>query len=78
MVELVSLEPEPHGEGLEALLEKTLEEVRAGEVSSLAIAIVYRSGILGAKWSHWPSFGMILGAVERLKWKLQQAQDDQA
>jgi hypothetical protein len=70
MAELVALEPEPLSDLVVPALERALEMARAGEISSLGIAIVLRDGRTDAIWSNPPSFGMLLGAVSRLGHKL--------
>lgn len=64
--ELREITAEPLGEGMIEMLEEIMAEVREGRISSLAVAQVYRDGTTCARWSHLPSYGMMLGAVTRL------------
>lgn len=75
MAELIVLDAERQGAGLEAMLEALLEQVRAGEISSIGVAYVYRDGRSGSKWSEAPNFATLLGAVTRLAHKLQLDKD---
>jgi len=50
--------------------------VRDDEVSSVAIAIVTRDGSMRTVWSKPPSYPALIGAVERLKYRLMQAIDE--
>jgi hypothetical protein len=76
MAELVVIEPEDEGEGLEAMLDRLLGRVRAGEISSIAVAYVGRDGRAGSMWSEAPSFAAQLGAVHRLAHQLQLERDE--
>jgi hypothetical protein len=77
MAELLVLEPERPGEGLESMLEEMLERVRAGEVSSIAIAYVQRDGRAGRMWSEAPSLAALLGSIQRLAHRIQVEWDEQ-
>jgi hypothetical protein len=73
---LTAIKPEPHGQGCIALLEKALEEARAGRYSAIALAVVYRDGSPGAKWSLPFGVASLIGAVSRLAHKLNQEADE--
>lgn len=70
MVDLVAIDPEPAGTDVIATLERAMEKARAGELSSVAVAFVYRDGCTGHVWSLLPSFGTMIGSVARLLHKL--------
>jgi hypothetical protein len=70
MADLVSIEPENSSADVVATLERVLKKAEAGELSSVAVAYVYRNSVLGCVWSTIPSVGMILGAVRRLDHRL--------
>lgn len=61
------LDAEPPSTTLVKVLEETLEMARKGELSSVALAYVYRDGHSGAAWSKVPSFSCLLGATMRLQ-----------
>lgn len=65
MAEIVPLSPIPDASVIESL-ESVLEQARAGTVSSVAIAIVYRDGKTGQHWSTAPLAGLLAGAIARL------------
>jgi hypothetical protein len=48
-------------------LEEALEQARSGQLSSVAIAVVYRDGCTGRSWSPPPSRSCLIGAVARLQ-----------
>lgn len=70
MTELAVLDPEPASANVIETLEEALAEARAGRVSSVGVAIVYRDGVAGASWSDLPSRAAMLGAVWRLGHKI--------
>jgi len=70
MADLVALEPEPLGENVIATLERALELARAGELSSVAIALVHRDGCAQALWSDAANMLLLIGSVGRLGHKL--------
>lgn len=70
MADLHAIEPETVDPGVVALLEVALAQARDGEIASIGLAIVYRDGVAGAKWTTGGSFMRILGAVHRLAHKL--------
>lgn len=70
MADLVPLDAEPPGEGVVALLEQWLDMARAGRLSSVAIAGVYRDGDTGDGWSRLHSLPTQIGAVAILQAKL--------
>jgi hypothetical protein len=65
--QLKLLHPEPPINGVVPLLEDLLEQARRGELSSIAVAIVYRDGASGRGWSKIPSHAALLGSVARLQ-----------
>lgn len=67
---LVEIAPEPPGEGVVEYLEVLLERARAGEISAIAAATVYRDGSTGSGYSVLPNTSTMLGAIERLKYKI--------
>jgi hypothetical protein len=71
MAEIVPLSPVPDASVVEAL-EAVLTEARAGSVSSVAIAIVYRDGTTGSMWSKAPLAGLLIGAIARLTFRYNQ------
>lgn len=74
--ELLAIEPEDPTQVVIEKLEEVLKLARAGELSAVAIAVVYRDGRTGARWSPSPRFASVLGAVDRLAYKLNQLQDE--
>ena len=61
------IDAEPLGADVIATLESVLEQARAGQVSSVAVAVVYRDGSTGKTWSGAPSASTLVGAVARLQ-----------
>ena len=70
MADLHVIEAEPPGEDVLAKLRETLAEAEAGNLSSVAIAVVYRDGSTGSAWSSPPSAGLQLGSVTALQARL--------
>lgn len=68
--ELRAIDAEPLGADVVAKLEEALEAARAGELSSVAIAVVYRDGSTGTSWSKAPSVGLLVGSTARLQHRL--------
>ncbi len=64
------LEAEPIAEDVIAKLEEALERAKLGELSSVAIAVVYRSGCSGQSWSQCQSLPALIGSVATLNHKL--------
>lgn len=67
MADLKVLDAEPLGEDVVAKLEEVLKRAHAGELSSVAIATVYRDGSTGRSWSTAPSMSLLIGSVVRLE-----------
>lgn len=65
--ELRVINAEPLGESIIPLLEQALEQARAGELSSVALAKVYRDGSGGHAYSHAPSAGLLIGTITRMQ-----------
>jgi hypothetical protein len=74
--EIFELKP-PGNEGIEEMLEHLLEQVRDGNVSSMAVAWVTRDGRVANTWSEAPNFGAMLGSVNRLAHHLNLQHDDE-
>lgn len=70
MADLRAIEPEPLGEAVIPLLEEALRLARAGELSSVAVALVHRDGCTQSLWSEPPSVGLLLGSVHILAHKI--------
>lgn len=68
--ELRTLTAEPLGTGIIEILEDMLVEARKGNLSSIAVAKVFRDGTTGSEWSHLPSYGLMLGALARLSYRM--------
>lgn len=75
MAELTAIDPEPIGESVVAKLEHVLAKAKAGELSSVAIAYVYRDGSIGRNWSDLPSYPTMLGSLARLMHLIQIERD---
>ena len=67
MAEVRVLDAEPVGEDVVAKLEEALEQARQGQISSVAIAVVYRSGETNRSWSKPPSLSLLIGSVAKLE-----------
>lgn len=74
--ELRVLTAEPLGEGIVELLERYLEDAKAGKLSSLAIAAVDREGCMDCGWSLAPPAGLLMGAIARLQHLYNRRQDE--
>jgi hypothetical protein len=66
VTDLRVISAEPLGVDIIEVLRRALEKAEAGELSSVAIAMVYRDGCTGASWSSAPSLALLLGSVARL------------
>jgi hypothetical protein len=64
--DLVPLESEPPGADVVAKLEEVLAKAREGEISSCAIAVVYRDGSSGRSWSSAHSLTALTGSIALL------------
>jgi hypothetical protein len=73
---LIALDAEPAGADIIDRLEEVLELARKGELSSVAIATVYRDGAPGRSWSTPPSHTLLIGSVARLQHALNIAADE--
>ena len=76
MAELVAIEPEGVSPDLIETLEAVLEKARAGELSSVAVAYVYRDGTIGRGWSTPPCYGTLVGAVSGLQHRMNVTKDE--
>jgi hypothetical protein len=70
MAELRTIDAEPVADDVVDTLERALVKARAGELSAVAIAVVYRDGASGSSWSHMHSIPAMIGSVSRLQHKL--------
>jgi hypothetical protein len=70
MGDLRVIEAEPIGEDVITTLREVLAKAETGELSSVAITVVYRNGCTGSAWSARPSAGLQLGSVALLQWRL--------
>lgn len=77
MPDLHVIEPEGVSPDLITTLESVLERAREGDLSSVAIAYVYRDGTIGRTWSTPPCFGALLGAVSRLAHRMNVTKDEE-
>jgi hypothetical protein len=77
MADLHVLEAEAISPDLVQTLEEALAKAKAGELSSVAIAVVYRSGCINWAWSTPPSFGLLLGAVHRMAHRMNLTKDEE-
>lgn len=68
--ELIPIDYEPPGKHLAETLDEIREMVERGEISSIAVAYVFRDGSTGLAHSAMPSRSTLIGAVERLKFRL--------
>lgn len=67
---LHSIPLEPLGVDVVGKLEEVLDAAKRGEISSVAIACVYRDGMTGSTWSTVPTFSMLIGALRCLEHRL--------
>jgi hypothetical protein len=74
---LLAIEPESavSPDVIERLTE-ICDWVRDDKVSSVAIAVVHRDGSTSTCWSTPPHYAALIGAVERLKYRLVRALDE--
>lgn len=70
MTELTVIDAAPPDPGVIEALEETLAEARAGKVSAVAIAILYRDAMTSARWSRTMFVSALLGAIARLNHRL--------
>jgi hypothetical protein len=70
MAELHVLDAEPRGADVIEVLEEALRQARAGQLSSVAVAAVYRDGCTQQAWSSAPSVSLLIGAAARLVYRL--------
>lgn len=70
MADLVAIDPEPVGKDAVVYLEHLLKKARAGKLSCVAVAYVYRDGSTGSGWSQSQNLASIIGAVSGLHGKL--------
>lgn len=70
MADLEVITAEPPGKGVIEILRETLSQAEKGDISSVAVAVVYRDGNTSSGWSKVPSFSTLIGAIARLQAKL--------
>lgn len=70
------IDAEPIGADVVSKLEQALERAKAGELSSVAVTVVYRDGACGYSWSSAPSISCLVGAVTRMQHALVRLSDD--
>lgn len=63
---LVALDPEMPGIGIMAVIDKLIELAAEDRLSALAVATVYRDGVIESHWSFPHSPAALLGAISRL------------
>lgn len=68
--ELRKIDAEPLGTQVVERLEETMAAAKRGELSSVAIAVVYRDGSTGTCWSEAPSIGLLIASTTRLQHRL--------
>lgn len=64
------LTAEPLGASVIERLNEAMERAKRGEISSIAIALVNRDGSSESCWSDVPSYGLLIGAVARMQYRL--------
>jgi hypothetical protein len=69
-VKLHAIDAEPATSDTVRTLEAVLEQARAGELSSVAVAYVFRDGSSGSEWSEAPSFSCLVGAITRMQFAI--------
>jgi hypothetical protein len=70
MADLREITSEPPAENIVPLLEQIIKRAKAGELSSVAVAMVTREGATGQEWSRLPSVGAMIGSVATLQHRL--------
>lgn len=76
MADIRVIESEPQGRSVQSTLKDVLAEAKAGKISAVAIAIVYRDGVAGRVWSELPSVATMIGSVDRLRHRLNLVMDE--
>lgn len=62
--QLLPITCEPPGAGIEELLDQLREAHASGELSAIAVAVVYRDGSTGSLTSPTPSYATMIGALD--------------
>jgi hypothetical protein len=70
MATLIPIDAEAPGENIIELLEESLADAKAGKLSSIAIACVWRDGCTSHAFSKPPNAALLLGSVTRLEHKI--------
>lgn len=73
---LFAIDAEPLGEDVIERLEYVLALAELGELSSVGIVWVTRSGETASTWSKLPSVPLLLGGVSRLAHRLNRLMDE--
>lgn len=76
MAELRKLDAEPLGRGIDGLIDQLREYHEAGQLSGVAVAVVFRDGTTYRGFSDLPNSSTMLGAVERLRYALVRRLED--
>ena len=61
------IEAEPQGKAIIERLEWALAQAKDGNLSSVALAVVYRDGTIDHHWSDAPNSSLLIGACARLQ-----------
>lgn len=64
------------GDDLRELLDDLIAMHAKGELSSVAVAVVYRTGATSVGYSTAPSYATLIGGVARLQHKLLRVMED--
>ena len=67
MADLRVIDAAPVSKSIIEVLEEALEKAKNDDLSSVAIAWIYRDGAPGWNWSETPNTSTMIGAIERLK-----------
>lgn len=73
--DLSVVQPEPLVADIVPRLEGLLKRARAGELSAFAAAVVYRDGCTGDAFSYLPHTAIMLGAIEKMKYKIMEREE---
>lgn len=77
MPDLRVIEAEGVSPDLIPTIQELLDKANAGEISSVAVAYVFRDGSVGRGWSTPPTFATLLGAVVRLVHRMNLVKDEE-
>lgn len=65
-----TIDAEPLADNIVEKLTELLDVARDGQLSSIAVAVVYRDGTTGRSWSKIPSRSALVGSVAMLQHEL--------